>query len=197
MQMQTELLREQRLEVPPPRSIDPSSPACSTAAACQARDHVLPVQGRGRDQRPGPGTILYFLLVNGLEAISWEFLTQAPRNSMTEGGILPCIVGTVILAVGSIVVALPWGMATAIYLHEYAKPGPCPTESSGWPSIILPGCLQSSSASVGLAFFVTYMGFKVSILSGVLTLGVLILPVVIGTAEEALGQCQTPIVKPP
>jgi phosphate transport system permease protein len=130
-------------------------------------------------------TILYFLLVNGLEAISWEFLTQAPRNSMTEGGIFPCIVGTVILAVGAIVVALPWGMATAIYLHEYAKPGLALriirlaiSNLAGVPSVVF--------GLFGLAFFVTYMGFQVSILSGVLTLGVLILPVVIGTAEEAL-----------
>jgi phosphate transport system permease protein len=130
-------------------------------------------------------TILYFLLVNGIEAISWEFLTQAPRNSMTEGGIFPCIVGTVILAVGAIVVALPWGMATAIYLHEYAKPGPALriirlaiNNLAGVPSVVF--------GLFGLAFFVTWMGFQVSILSGVLTLGVLILPVVIGTAEEAL-----------
>jgi phosphate transport system permease protein len=130
-------------------------------------------------------TILYFLLVNGLEAISWEFLTQAPRDSMTEGGIFPCIVGTVILAVGAILVALPWGMATAIYLHEYAKPGPALriirlaiNNLAGVPSVVF--------GLFGLAFFVTWMGFQVSILSGVLTLGVLILPVVIGTAEEAL-----------
>jgi phosphate transport system permease protein len=130
-------------------------------------------------------TILYFLLANGIESITWEFLTQAPRKSMTEGGIFPALLGTAILAVGSIMVALPWGIATAIYLHEYARPGPALrvirlaiSNLAGVPSVVF--------GLFGLAFFVTAMGFGVSILSGVLTLGVLILPVVIGTAEEAL-----------
>ncbi|MFW6324084.1 MAG: phosphate ABC transporter permease PstA [Desulfovibrionales bacterium] len=129
--------------------------------------------------------ILFFLLKNGVGAISLEFLTQAPRNSMTEGGIMPAIVGTVILGVGSMLVALPWGIATAIYLHEYARPGPvlriirlAINNLAGVPSVVF--------GLFGLAFFVTWMKLEVSILSGILTLGVLILPVIIGTAEEAL-----------
>jgi phosphate transport system permease protein len=184
MQTQTELFREQRLDMPqPPAAL--SLPGLSTAR--RARQGIMFSLFKAAAVINGLalGTILYFLLVNGLEAISWEFLTQAPRNSMTEGGILPCIIGTAILAVGSVLVALPWGMATAIYLHEYAKPGPvlrvirlAINNLAGVPSVVF--------GLFGLAFFVTYMGFKVSILSGVLTLGVLILPVVIGTAEEAL-----------
>ena len=129
--------------------------------------------------------IVYFLLTNGVAALNWTFLSEAPRNSMTEGGILPCIVGTFILCLGAMLVAFPWGVAAAIYLHEYAKPGPMLrmirlgiNNLAGVPSIIF--------GLFGMALFVTWMGFGVSILSGILTLGALILPIIIGTAEEAL-----------
>ena len=64
--------------------------------------------------------ICLFLLVQGLPALSWEFLSTPPREMMTAGGILPCIVGTAILALGSLLLAFPLGVATAVYLHEYA-----------------------------------------------------------------------------
>jgi phosphate transport system permease protein len=67
--------------------------------------------------------IIYFMVANGWRAINWEFLTQPPMESMTKGGILPCIVGTFCLSFGAIVVALPIGIASAIYLNEYARPG--------------------------------------------------------------------------
>jgi len=131
------------------------------------------------------GTICAFLFYNGLPAISWEFLTQGPRDSMTAGGILPCIIGSVILSVGSMLVAFPLGVGAAIYLTEYAKPGRLVrlirlgiANLAGVPSVVF--------GLFGLAFFVTFFGFGVSILSGVLTLTILILPVIIGTAEEAL-----------
>lgn len=66
--------------------------------------------------------IIYFMVANGWRAISWDFLTQPPMDSMTKGGILPCIVGTLCLSIGAIVVALPIGIASAIYLKEYARP---------------------------------------------------------------------------
>lgn len=131
------------------------------------------------------GLICIFLFVNGLPAISWEFLSQPPRDSMTAGGILPCILGTVILSVGSMVVSFPLGVATAIYLNEYARPGRTVqlirlgiANLAGVPSVVF--------GLFGLAFFVTFLGMGVSILSGVLTLAILVLPVIIGTAEEAL-----------
>lgn len=131
------------------------------------------------------GLICIFLFVNGLPAITWEFLSQAPRNSMTAGGILPCIIGTVILSVGSMLVSFPLGVATAIYLNEYARPGKTVrlirlgiANLAGVPSVVF--------GLFGLAFFVTFLGMGVSILSGVLTLAILVLPVIIGTAEEAL-----------
>ncbi|HBE94081.1 MAG TPA: phosphate ABC transporter permease PtsA [Desulfovibrio sp.] len=129
--------------------------------------------------------ILGFLLINGLSAISWEFLSEAPRKSMTEGGIFPCILGTFLLSFGSMVVALPLGVASAIYLHEYARPGRLLrlirlgiANLAGVPSVVF--------GLFGLAFFVTVLHLGVSIAAGALTLGALTLPVVIGTTEEAL-----------
>jgi phosphate transport system permease protein len=129
--------------------------------------------------------VLAFLLINGAGAINWTFLTEAPRDSMTKGGILPCIVGTFLLSFGAMLVAFPWGAASAIYLHEYANPGPAVriirmgiNNLAGVPSVVF--------GLFGLAFFVTWLKLGVSILAGVLTLGALVLPVIIGTAEEAL-----------
>ena len=131
------------------------------------------------------GIITYFLLSNGISAISWEFLTEAPRNMMTEGGIMPCIVGTFLLSFGSMLVALPLGVGSAIYLNEYASPGKLLrvirlgiNNLAGVPSIVF--------GLFGLAFFATALKFKVSLLSGIFTLGFLILPVVISATEEAL-----------
>lgn len=129
--------------------------------------------------------ILAFLLWHGWRALSWSFLTQVPTDSMTKGGIFPCIVGTFLLSFGAMLVAFPWGVASAIYLHEYARPGPMMrairlgiNNLAGVPSIVF--------GLFGLAFFVIWCSLKVSVLSGALTLGALILPVIIGTAEEAL-----------
>ena len=129
--------------------------------------------------------IIYFMLVNGWEAISIPFLTEAPREAMTKGGILPCIAGTVYLAVGAMVFAFPIGIASAIYLNEYAKPGIMLrlirigiNNLAGVPSVVF--------GLFGLAFFVTYFKCGVSILAGALTLGAMSLPVIIGTTEEAL-----------
>jgi len=126
-----------------------------------------------------------FLLQNGLPAISWSFLTEAPRQMMTKGGILPCIIGTAILSLGSLLLAFPLGVASAVYLNEYAKRNAFArfvrlgvNNLAGVPSVVF--------GLFGLSFFVTFCGFGVSILSGVLTLAVLTLPVIIGTAEEAL-----------
>lgn len=134
--------------------------------------------------------ILAFLLVNGVGAIDWTFLSEAPRDSMTKGGILPCIWGTFLLSFGAMIVAFPWGVASAIYLHEYAHAGLAVrvirmgiNNLAGVPSVVF--------GLFGLAFFVTWLKLGVSILAGVLTLGALILPVIIGTAEEALRAVPT------
>lgn len=128
---------------------------------------------------------LAFIAVQGIPAISWEFLTQAPRRSMTEGGIWPCIVGTVYLSIGSIAVAFPLGVGTAIYLNEYAGAG-------RWVRIVRMGIVNLAGVPsvvyglFGLAFFVIWLEMGVSILAGSLTLGAFILPLVIGSSEEAL-----------
>ena len=131
--------------------------------------------------------ICVFLIWNGAGAITWEFLSEAPRNMMTEGGIWPCIVGTFLLAIGAMIVAMPLGIASAIYLHEYAAKGRLTnfirlgiSNLAGVPSVVF--------GLFGLAFFVTFLGFGISILAGVLTLAVLTLPVIISTAEEGLRQ---------
>ncbi len=128
---------------------------------------------------------LGFIAVQGISAISWSFLTQAPRQAMTEGGIWPCIVGTVYLSLGSIFVAFPIGVGTAIYLNEYAGKG-------RWVTIVRMGIVNLAGVPsvvyglFGLAFFVIWLKMGVSILAGSLTLGVFILPLVIGASEEAL-----------
>jgi phosphate transport system permease protein len=129
--------------------------------------------------------IICFLVVRGWRAITWTFLTQPPMESMTKGGILPCIVGTICLSIGAIVAAFPIGVASAIYLHEYAKPSRVLriirlgiNNLAGVPSVVF--------GLFGLAFFVVWLKFGVSILSGALTLGALTLPVIIGASEEAL-----------
>lgn len=129
--------------------------------------------------------VVYFLVKNGLHAIDWTFLTQPPADSMTKGGIFPCIVGTIYLSAGAMVFAFPLGVASAVYLSEYAEEGMllrairfAINNLAGVPSIVF--------GLFGLAFFVTWMKLEVSILSGSLTLGILSLPVIIGTSEEAL-----------
>jgi phosphate transport system permease protein len=129
--------------------------------------------------------VITFLISRGWRAINWTFITQMPMDSMTKGGILPCIVGTVIISLGSIAIALPIGVASAIYLNEYARPGRLVrllrlgiNNLAGVPSVVF--------GLFGLSLFVVWMGFGVSILSGCLTLAAMILPVIIGTAEEAI-----------
>lgn len=131
------------------------------------------------------GGILFYIFVNGIGAISWEFITRPPADSMTKGGIMPAIVGTFYLTVGAVAVGLPLGVVSAIYLTEYAKQGRiiriiriginC---LAGVPSVVF--------GLFGLGFFVVFLKFGSSILAGSLTLGFLIMPTIIGASEEAL-----------
>ena len=129
--------------------------------------------------------VVYFLVAKGWRAINWTFLSQPPIDSMTKGGILPCIVGTLCLSSGASIVALPIGVASAIYLNEYARQGRMVrvirlgiNNLAGVPSVVF--------GLFGLAFFVVYLEMGVSILAGSLTLGAMTLPVIIGSTEEAL-----------
>ena len=129
--------------------------------------------------------IVFYILYHGLSAISWEFITRPPTDAMTKGGIMPAILGTIYLTLGAIVVGLPLGIASAIYLTEYAKQGRVVRLIkiginclAGVPSVVF--------GLFGLGFFVIFLRFGSSILSGALTLGFLILPTIIGASEEAL-----------
>jgi len=131
------------------------------------------------------GGLIVYIVLHGWGAISWEFLTEPPRDSMTKGGIMPAIVGTFYLTLGAIFVALPLGIVSAIYLSEYAKQGPLVRVIrigvnclAGVPSIVF--------GLFGLGLFVVFLQFGSCILSGALTLGFLILPTIIGASEEAL-----------
>ncbi len=130
--------------------------------------------------------IIYFIAARGISAISWEFLTEEPRDAMTAGGIAPAILGTLYLTIGAVVVAFPLGVACAIYLCEYSRSGRvvsfitlCINNLAGVPSVVF--------GLFGLAIFVKYLGFGVSILSGSLTLAILVLPLVISASQEALN----------
>mgnify|MGYP003192408282 FL=1 len=128
--------------------------------------------------------ILGFIIVKGISVINWTFLTEAPSDGMTKGGIWPAIVGTFYLMLGSAVFAFPVGVVSGIYMSEYAPQGKLvafirtmTNNLAGIPSIVF--------GLFGMAFFVNYLGFGDSILAGSLTLGLLALPIVIRTTEEA------------
>lgn len=131
------------------------------------------------------GTIIYFIAVRGFQILSWDFLTQVPREAMTAGGVAPAIVGTFYLTLGSIIIALPLGVACAIYLTEY-------TPKSFVVNIIrmsinnLAGVPSVVFGLFGLAIFVKLFGFGVSLLAGCCTLSILVLPQIISSAQEAL-----------
>ncbi|MFA5801034.1 MAG: phosphate ABC transporter permease PstA [Thermoleophilia bacterium] len=129
--------------------------------------------------------IIIFLVIKGAPAITLEFLTEMPRNGMKAGGIFPAIVGTFYLVLGTIVFAVPVGTLAAVYLTEYATQGRLTrairlaiANMAGVPSVVY--------GLFGLGLFVLLMQFGTSLLSGSLTLGLLVLPVVITAAEEAL-----------
>lgn len=129
--------------------------------------------------------IIVFISLQGAKVLSLEFITSMPKKSMTAGGILPAILGTFYLALGAVIFALPLGVLSGIYLNEYARDNLILrilktgiNNLAGVPSIVF--------GLFGLAVFVKFFGFGVSILSGSLTLGIMILPVIISTTVEAL-----------
>lgn len=131
------------------------------------------------------GIILWDVFSKGFTSLSWNFVSSFPSQGMTKGGILPAIAGTVILTFITTLFAIPFGVACAIYLNEYARPSLLTNtirasirNLAGIPSIIY--------GLFGLALFVQAMHLGTSILSAGLTLGLLSLPVIITTSEEAL-----------
>lgn len=131
------------------------------------------------------GMIIVIIIQKGLPGITWQFLTDIPRQGMRAGGILPAIVGTLYLVLGAILFALPIGLLAAIYLSEYAKNNfmnriikLAIVNLAGVPSVVY--------GLFGLALFVVFFKFGASILSGSLTLGIMILPLIITASREAL-----------
>lgn len=129
--------------------------------------------------------VIGVIVKNGAAAISWEFLTAMPKSGMRAGGIMPAIVGTFYLVLGAVAFALPLGLCAAIYLSEYSKDTAMNRvvrlaiiNLAGVPSVVF--------GLFGLALFVTFFKFGASILAGSLTLGVMILPVIITSAREAI-----------
>lgn len=131
------------------------------------------------------GMIVVIIIQKGLPAINWQFLTDIPRQGMRAGGIFPAIVGTLYLVSGAIFFALPIGLLAAIYLSEYSQDNMLNrliklaiVNLAGVPSVVY--------GLFGLALFVVFFKFGASILSGSLTLGIMILPIIITTSREAL-----------
>ncbi len=131
------------------------------------------------------GIIVVIIVQKGLPAINWQFLSDIPRQGMRAGGIFPAIVGTAYLVTGAILFALPIGLLAAIYLSEYSKDNLLTrlvrlaiVNLSGVPSVVY--------GLFGLALFVVFFKFGASILSGSLTLGIMILPIIITASREAL-----------
>jgi phosphate transport system permease protein len=129
--------------------------------------------------------ILGFIIFKGIRVINWEFLTTMPKDGMTGGGIYPAIVGTLCLIAGSMIFAFPVGVLSAIYMNEYLKETflkkfirTMTNNLAGIPSIVF--------GLFGMALFVNTLKFGDSILAGSLTLGLMALPVIIRTTEEAL-----------
>lgn len=129
--------------------------------------------------------ILAFITVRGASVLSWEFVSAMPEDGMTGGGIYPAIIGTLLLVLGSMIFAFPIGVLSGIYINEYTKDGPVKrfmklmtNNLAGIPSIVF--------GLFGMSLFVNTLEFGDSILAGSLTLGLLALPVVIRTTEEAL-----------
>jgi len=129
--------------------------------------------------------VIIYILVQGAPAISWEFLSAVPRSGMREGGILPAIIGTFYLTIGTAIFSVPLGIAAAVYLSEYAA-------DNRWTRLIrlaiinLAGIPSVVYGLFGLGLFVLFLNFGTSILAASLTLSIMTLPVIISTAEEAL-----------
>jgi phosphate transport system permease protein len=129
--------------------------------------------------------MLGYIIKTGYSALSLEFLTSFPSNGMSEGGIFPAIIGTLYLILGSSLVSIPIGIITAVYLTEYATNDKVVrlirlgvSNLAGVPSVVF--------GLFGLSLFVIFFKFGTSVLAGSLTLGVLNLPVIIRSTEEAL-----------
>ncbi len=130
------------------------------------------------------------IVARGIGAINWEFLTAMPYNGMKAGGILPAIVGTLLLTLGTALAAIPVGVGGAIYLSEYAR-DTWLTRTIRLAIINLAGIPSVVYGLFGLGLFVLFMHMGTSLIAGSLTLAIMTLPVIISAAEEALRAVPT------
>src|SRR5574342_384565 len=135
--------------------------------------------------------VVGYIAAQGLPAIDWEFLSAVPREGMRAGGIWPAIVGTLYLTFGTGLIAVPLGVAAAIYLAEYARDNRL-TRTIRLAIINLAGIPSVVYGLFGLGLFVLFLHFGTSILAASLTLSIMTLPVIISTAEEALRAVPPP-----
>jgi len=129
--------------------------------------------------------VIGYIVWQGAPAISWEFLAGFPQEGMRAGGVLPAIVGTLWLTLGTGVIAVPLAIGAAVYLAEYAADNRW-TRAIRLAIINLAGIPSVVYGLFGLGLFVLFLGFGTSILAGSLTLAIMTLPVIISTTEEAL-----------
>lgn len=129
--------------------------------------------------------ILAFILAHGLPHVTWTFLTQSPTSMGREGGIFPMILGTILVAGLAVLVAAPIGVATAVYLTEYTREGRL-TAVIRFGADCLAGVPSIIFGLFGFVFFAITLGMGLSVLSGSLTLALMVLPTIIRTSEEAI-----------
>lgn len=129
--------------------------------------------------------IIFYILIKGIPQINWQFLTQIPRNMGRSGGISSTIVGTLLLTLVAVVIAAPFGIGTAFYLTEYTREGRI-TRIIRFSAESLAGIPSIVYGLFGYIFFVTYLKLGWSVLSGGLTLAIMILPTIIRTSEESI-----------
>ena len=130
-------------------------------------------------------SIVIYLLYRGVPRINWSFLTEIPQNMGREGGIASPIVGTIVVAILAVVIAVPFGIGTAFYLAEYTKET-IVTRIIRFSAESLAGIPSIVYGLFGFIFFVMYLNLGWSVLAGGLTLAVMILPTIIRTSEEAI-----------
>jgi len=129
--------------------------------------------------------IVAYILYKGLPMINWSFLTEIPKSMGREGGISSAIVGTLMVTAVALVLAVPFGIGTAFYLAEYTREG-IVTRIIRFSAESLAGIPSIVYGLFGFIFFVMYLNLGWSVLSGGLTLAVMILPTIIRTSEEAI-----------
>jgi phosphate transport system permease protein len=130
--------------------------------------------------------IIGYVIIKGISAVNLDFIVQPPKRAGKEGGISIAIVGTLYLTFVSILIAAPLGVGTAIYLEEYASRKSKFAYLVNLTAETLAGIPSIVFGLFGFVFFVIFLGMGWSIISGAMTLAIMILPTITRTAQEAI-----------